>query len=217
MIDLKNISVSYQDKVVLKDISLTVREGEKVALVGPSGAGKTTLLKKLYELQPKRSAFIHQDYAVVPQLSTFHNIYSGRLEQNSTFYNILNLIKPQKHEIHGISKILVALGMKEKLFERVAKLSGGQQQRVAVARAIYRRGGLILGDEPISSIDPTQAHNVLHLLLKNAETVIVSLHAIQFALDLFDRLVGLKAGEIQFDLPRQQVSPGLVTELYNSC
>ncbi len=115
MIDLKNISVSYQDKVVLKDISLRVREGEKVALVGPSGAGKTTLLKKLYELEPTRSAFIHQDHALVPQLSTFHNIYSGRLEQNSTFYNILNLIKPQKQEVDGISEILESLGMKEKL------------------------------------------------------------------------------------------------------
>ena len=147
MIRLENVSVSDKDKPVLKSISLAIREGEKIALIGPSGAGKTTLLRKLYELEPNHAAFIHQDFGLVSQLSAFHNVYIGRLDQNGTFYNILNLIKPQKQEIEHISSILQKLGMKNKMNERVAKLSGGEQQRIAVARAIFKGSKLLLGED----------------------------------------------------------------------
>lgn len=217
MIDLRNVSISYKDKVVLKDVSISVQEGEKVALIGPSGAGKTTLLRRLYELESQRASFIHQDYALTPQLSVFHNIYAGRLDQNSTLYNILNLIKPQKREIETVSDILDSLGMKEKMLERVAKLSGGQQQRVAVARAIFKGGDLLLGDEPIASIDPHQSGNVLRLLKRTARTVIVSLHDVEFALQFFDRIIGLSRGQINFDLPRKKVTDSLLSELYQPC
>ncbi|RMD93321.1 MAG: ATP-binding cassette domain-containing protein [Calditrichaeota bacterium] len=216
MIRLENISVAYKDKTVLHSISLRVQEGEKIALVGPSGAGKTTLLNKLYEITRDRAAFVHQDYALVPQLSAFHNIYIGRLDHYPTWYNILNLIKPQKQEVDRVSGILDSLNMTGKIFERVAKLSGGQQQRVAVARAIYRGGDILLADEPISSIDPHQAGNVIKLILKTSRTVIVSLHAVEFALEYFDRLVGLRHGKVHFDLPRKKVTKTLLTELYRT-
>ncbi len=217
MIRLENVSVSYKDKPVLKNISLAIREGEKIALIGPSGAGKTTLLRKLYELEQDGAAFIHQDFALVSQLSAFHNVYIGRLDQNGTFYNILNLIKPQKEEIEYISSILQKLGMKNKMHERVAKLSGGQQQRIAVARAIFKGSKLLLGDEPISSVDPHQSDNILKLLKQAAQTVVVSMHDVQFALKFFERFVGLSHGQIHFDLPGKKVSQSLLTELYQSC
>lgn len=217
MIQLNNISIAYKDKMVLRNITLTIREGEKIAVIGPSGAGKTTLLKKLYEIEQQRAAFIHQDYALVPQLSTFHNVYIGRLDQYNTFYNILNLIKPQKHEIEQISNVLDLLGIKNKINERVAKLSGGQQQRVAVARAVFKGGEILLGDEPVSSIDPHQADNVLNLILKTTRTVVVSLHAVQFALQFFDRIIGLRHGKVHFDLPGKKVNNSLLNELYQSC
>jgi len=216
MFNLENINVAYKDTPALKNISLRIREGEKVALIGPSGAGKTTLLKKFYEIE-QRAAFIHQDYALVPQLSVFHNVYTGRLDQYSTVHNILNLIKPQKKEVEQIHSILNSLGMKEKIFERAAKLSGGQQQRVAVARAIFKGSDILLGDEPISSIDPHQAGNVLKLLKQTTPTVIVALHAIQFALQYFERIIGLSHGKVHFDLPVKKVDNPLLTELYQSC
>jgi phosphonate transport system ATP-binding protein len=217
MIRLDNVSVSYKDQPVLNNISLSIREGEKVALIGPSGAGKTTLLKKLYELQHPHAAFIHQDFALVPQLSAFHNVYIGRLDQNSTLYNLLNLLRPKKREVDQISGILEILGMQEKMFERVSKLSGGQQQRLAVARAIFRGSDLLLGDEPISSVDPHQSATVLKLLKRTARTVIVSLHDVEFALRFFERIIGLSRGQVHFDLPVKKVTNSLLAELYQSC
>ena len=98
MFTLDNISVAYGDAPVLNNISLNIREKENAVIIGPSGAGKSTLLKKLFDMQQQRAAFIHQDYALVPQLSAFHNVYIGRLDRHSTVYNLLNLIKPKKQD-----------------------------------------------------------------------------------------------------------------------
>ena len=139
LFDLKNERVAYDNTVALNDITLGIARGEKVALIGPSGAGKTTLLRTLYERAAHRAAFVHQHYALVPQLSVFHNVYIGRLDRHSTFANILNLFKARKSIQTDMRPILRALGIEDKMFEKVGTLSGGQQQRVAVARAMYRR------------------------------------------------------------------------------
>ena len=103
------------------------------------------------------------------------------------------------------------------MYERVAKLSGGEQQRIAVARAIFKGSKLVLGDEPISSVDPHQSDNVLKLLKQAAQTVVVSMHDVQFALKFFERFVGLCNGQVHFDLPGKKVNQSLLTELYQSC
>ena len=209
-------SVAYENTVVLKNITLQIDRGEKVALVGPSGDGKTTLLRRLYNSVADRSAYVDQHYALVHQLSAFHNIYTGRLDRYSTFHNLLNLIKPQKQELQEITPILGELGMEEKIFEKVGAMSGGQQQRVAVARAIYRGEDILLADEPISSVDPHQAGTVMEIIIENTETVVVSLHAVEFALKFARRIVGLSDGEIEFDLPTGKVTQTMLTELYRN-
>jgi phosphonate transport system ATP-binding protein len=128
----------------------------------------------------------------------------------------LNLIKPQKKVLQEITPILYALGMEEKIFEKVGAMSGGQQQRVAVARAIYRGEDILLADEPISSVDPHQAGTVMEIIIQNTETVVVSLHAVEFALKFAKRIVGLSDGEIQFDLPTGKVTQTMLTELYRN-
>ena len=163
-----------------------------------------------------QSAFVDQHYALVQQLSAFHNIYTGRLDRYSTFHNLLNLIKPQKKELQEITPILGELGMEEKIFEKVGELSGGQQQRVAVARAIYRGEDILLADEPIASVDPHQADTVMEIIIQNTETVVVSLHAVEFALKFAQRIVGLSDGEIQFDLPTGEVTQTMLAELYRN-
>lgn len=209
-------SVAYENNVVLKNITLQIDRGEKVALVGPSGAGKTTLLRRLYNSVADQSAFVDQHYALIQQLSAFHNIYTGRLDQYSTFHNLLNLLKPQKKELQEITPILGELRMEEKIFEKVGAMSGGQQQRVAVARAIYRGEDILLADEPISSVDPLQADTVMDIIIQNTETVVVSLHAVEFALKFAQRIVGLSDGEIEFDLPTEEVTQTMLTELYRN-
>jgi phosphonate transport system ATP-binding protein len=209
-------NVAYENNVVLKNINLQIDRGEKVALVGPSGAGKTTLLRRLYNSVADQSAYVDQHYALVPQLSAFHNIYTGQLDQHSTLHNLLNLIKPQKKVLGEITPILYALGMEEKIFEKVGAMSGGQQQRVAVARAIYRGEDILLADEPIASVDPHQAGTVMEIIIQNTETVVVSLHAVEFALKFAKRIVGLSDGEIQFDLPTGEVTQTMLKDLYRN-
>ena len=209
-------SVAYENNVALKGVSLQIHRGEKVALIGPSGAGKTTLLRTLYERVAGRSSFVHQHYALVPQLSAYHNVFIGRLDQHSTTLNLLNLIKPQEKILDEIVPILSKLGMEEKIFERVGALSGGQQQRVAVARAMYRGEDILLADEPISSVDPHQAMTVMELIMQSAETIVLSLHAVDFALKFAKRIIGMRDGEIQFDLPAERISQAMLSELYKS-
>ena len=212
--DLENVSVAYEDTPVLDDISLRIREGEKVVIIGPSGAGKSTLLKKLYELRQEQSAFIHQDYALVPQLSAYHNVYAGRLDGRSVTHNLLNLLAPQKADLAAITPIFKAIGMEDKMFARVSTLSGGQQQRVAVGRAIYRRSSILLGDEPVSAIDPHQAGGLLRLIKDSALTVVLAMHDVQLALATFPRIIGLRNGSVVLDLSSEEVDEDTLVDLY---
>lgn len=215
MFHLSGESVAYANQIALKHITLDIERGEKIALIGPSGAGKTTLLRTLYERAAHQSAFVHQHYALVPQLSVFHNTYIGRLDRHSTWYNVLNLLKPQKQILQDVLPVLQALGLEDKTFEKVGALSGGQQQRVAVARAMYRGEDILLADEPVSSVDPHQADAVMELIIQT-ETVIMSLHAVEVALKFAERIIGLREGQLLFDLPAAQVTPTLLRELYQN-
>lgn len=214
---LENVNVSYTRSQALNDISLNIHEGETVALIGPSGAGKTTLLNKLYGMQARHCAFVHQQYALVPQLSVFHNIYIGQLDRRPTWYNLINLIKPRQQILDEIHPIVDTLGLRDKLFAKVETLSGGQQQRVAVGRAMYHGGRVLLADEPVSSIDARQGEAVLRLIVNAGKTVVMALHSVGFALRFGQRIVGLCAGRIKFDLPTGQVTPQHIDTLYATC
>lgn len=217
LFDLDGVDLAYDRFVAVRDVHLRIHAGEKVALVGPSGAGKTTLLNKLYQLQAEHTAFIHQHYALVPQLSVFHNIYIGRLDRHPFLYNALNLIKPQKARKREIFPILDLLDMRDKAFVRVGELSGGQQQRVAVGRAFYRGGQIVLADEPVASLDVHQGEAIVRKIMNMDKTVIASLHSVDFAMRFARRIIGICAGHIRFDLPVEKVSSDLLDNLYGKC
>ena len=214
LFELKNTEVSYGDFKALKGLTFNICEGEKVAVIGPSGAGKSTLLKHLYECLPEKCSVIHQDFALIKQLSVFHNIYMGRLNKFSTFKNIRNFFIPEKEIKEEVSKIAARLEIKDKIDTKISALSGGQQQRVSIGRALYHDAEIILGDEPVSSLDPENARLVLEKLLREEKTVILSLHNVDLALRHADRIIALQNGKVFFDLEPDKVSPEKISRLY---
>ncbi len=217
MFELHQANIAYGEQVALRNISLHIKAGEHVALIGPSGAGKTTLLKTLYDQHPQDASFVHQHYALVPQLSAFHNVYMGRLDRYSTWQNLHNLVWPRRDTKAEIVPLLDELGLASFAFKRVGALSGGQQQRTAIARAMYRASKVMFADEPVASVDPHQAGMVLDLIMKSQQTVILSLHAVELALEFAQRIIGLRHGAIAFDLPASEVSSSHLTQLYQPC
>ena len=209
-------------------MDLKIEAGEQVCLIGPSGAGKTSLLallngrrfpsagevrvedKNLSELSPKelriarsRIAWVPQDLGLVPNLRVNQNVACGRVGEKGTWglmRSFLAMPKSERDEIHGLLK---RLGIGEKLYQRTDHLSGGQQQRVAVARALFQKPKAILADEPVSAVDPERARDLMELLTTLAReeglTLVASLHDLSLARRYFDRVIGLREGEVVFD------------------
>ncbi|MDT8445747.1 MAG: ATP-binding cassette domain-containing protein [bacterium] len=212
--DLKGFNLDFGEHQVLKGINLKIERGEKVALIGPSGAGKTTLLKELFAQAAEPKAFVPQAQAMVAQLSLFHNVYIGALDHHSFFVNLLNLLVPQAKMKQKILPILRNLGIEQRIFESIGSFSGGEQQRAAIARGLFRPADLLLADEPVSSLDPVKAGSAIDLMLREKETVILSLHSVDLALSKAQRIIGLKAGQILFDRPQGAVTPADLKQLY---
>jgi len=199
--EMRNANIGYNGVTVLDGITLKIERGERVALVGPSGAGKSTLLTTLYGQQKAKSALVPQEFALVRNLSVFHNVYMGRLNRHAGIYNLLNLIRPLSRELAAVAPFLEALGLSDKRDIPVGELSGGQQQRTAVARALFQGGEVLLGDEPVSSVDPLQSREVLGAINEAYETVVLAMHDVELALRFTDRLIGIKDGRMHFDRP----------------
>ncbi|MBY4675204.1 ATP-binding cassette domain-containing protein [Marinobacterium sp. CAU 1594] len=214
LFQLARQSLSYGEQRVLDDITLTIRHGEKVALLGPSGAGKSTLLNLLYRQQPECSAWQPQGGGLVDLLSVYQNIFIGALDRVGSLPALWNLLCPLPAHRRAIEALAQLLGLQEKLWQSADRLSGGQRQRVAIGRALYRQQPVFLGDEPVSSVDPLQAEALLKHLLEKHETAVVSLHNRQLALDHFDRVVVLRDGRICCDCPASELNAARLDEFY---
>jgi phosphonate transport system ATP-binding protein len=201
LVTLSKASAGYAGHAVLHDIDLTVRDGERIAIMGRSGAGKTTLLNLLYQRLAERVALIPQTSALVKTLSVFHNVYMGRLDRHSACHNLRNLVWPARRGLGEVARVLDLVGLTDKLFAKAGALSGGQQQRTSVARALYNGRPIVIGDEPVSALDRVQAADILHTLCRRAETAILALHDIPLALAHTDRIVVIENGRIVLDTP----------------
>lgn len=213
-VHLRNLTAAYGGQQVLGPISLDIRPGEHIALVGRSGAGKSTLLSLLYEQVRERAALVPQEQGLVQSLSVFHNVYMGRLSSNSRWYNVINLLWPRRRELDEIRPLLERLGMADKLREPVEALSGGQKQRTAIARALYQKSNILLADEPVSALDGPLAHVVMGLMAEAYDTSVIALHDIDLAMRYCDRIIGIQEGQIALDEATTRLSPADILPLY---
>ena len=237
---LRNVSCHFESVEAITGLNLEIGRGEKVALVGPSGAGKSTLIRLLNgSLAPtqgdvevfgrslarlsarqrrpiqRQIGTLYQQFHLVNNLAVIHNINAGRLGGWSLLKAWVSLIWPLETQI--AAETLAQVGIPEKLYVRTACLSGGQQQRVAIARVLVQNPDVILADEPIASIDPERSREVMNLLRDlcgQGKTLIVSLHAIEYAFSHFDRIIGLRAGRLLFDDVPGAVTPSMIQALY---
>ena len=234
----EGIAKAYGRVQALAPLDLAISQGERVALAGPSGSGKTTLLYLLAGIvQPDQGTLaidgrslvrpgkelaslvgmIHQQYDLVPHLSVLHNVLAGRLGQWSLFRSMVSLLWPQDR--HLAEAALDQMGIGDKANERTSHLSGGEMQRVALARLMVQGSRIILADEPVSSLDPARAEDVLGLLADLAETsgrtLVTSLHSPRLMRKYFSRVIGLREGKLQFDMPAQELTEEVIRRLYD--
>ena len=212
--NLENETISYENKKVLDSINLSIKKGEKIALLGSSGSGKSTLLKRLYEIKSEEVSYLPQDLGLVNNLTSYHNIYTATLEKKSTIYNLINLIRPFKKDLYEVSKILKELECESKLLTKSLNLSGGQKQRVAIAKSIYSGKNILLADEPISALDEYICKKSIDIMHKSFETIICAMHNVDLAIENFDRIIGIKNGKILLDKQTTSISKEDTNRLY---
>ncbi len=241
LFELQNVNHVFGSFQALTDVSLRIEAGERVALVGSSGAGKSTLLSLLNgsilpthgslkilgretaSLSPSilrqtqsQIGTIYQQFNLVDGLSVIHNVNAGQLGRWSLMKSIVSLVHPLETET--ASRALAQVGIAEKIYERTDSLSGGEQQRVALARVLVQNPTAILADEPISNLDPERGREIMDLLRelcnKLNKTLVVTVHAIDFARTHFQRVIGLRHGSVLFDLPAYQLTQDKIDAVY---
>jgi len=238
-LELRGVSVPGREHPRLKDVSLRIEPGERVALLGASGAGKSTLLavangvlqpnqgvvlwrgeprsrhQRLLRRQQARIGTLWQDLRLIEELSVQQNLNSGRLASWGWPRAVLNLLLPLESEACTLALRQVDLDP-QLLQQPVSKLSGGQRQRVAIGRLLRQQPQLLLADEPLASLDPRLAKELLQLLLDQARApraLLLSLHRPDL-LEGFDRVIGLRQGRISFDRPINAVTSVDLETLY---
>ena len=241
-LDARHRTVASDGPKALQNLSLRVQAGMHLAVIGPSGAGKTSLLQILATgLRPSagrlciggtdpwslgstglkrlrsRIFYAPQIPPLPPRQRVVTALSSARLPELSVAESILNLIKPRFAQ-QGY-EALCAFDLGEKLWLRVDRLSGGERQRIGLAKAFMSSAELWLVDEPLSAMDPKRSQQAIEALVGEADrrgvTLIATLHQVEVARQMFPRVIGLRVGQLRFDLPRESLTDAALRDLYN--
>jgi phosphonate transport system ATP-binding protein len=241
ILSVRGLSKSYGKEIhALRGIDMEVKEGEFLVILGPSGAGKSTLMRCLNRLveptegkifhydqeitgkrrnlrgQRRQFGMVFQQFNLVKRLSVLTNVLTGRLAYRSTwrslFYNF-----PKEDKRIAI-ECLTRVNMEHKAFQRADTLSGGEQQRVAIARALAQQPAIILADEPVASLDPKIARQVLTYLKQVTRelgiTVLCNLHQVEYTREFAERIVGMSRGKIVFEGTGADLTEDILHRIY---
>ena len=244
MLAVRHLTLRYPNgKCALADFSLQVKSGELVVVLGGNGSGKTTLLRCITRsLAPSSGevwlnsvdlthlsgeklrrarldlAMIWQHASLVRRSSVIANVAAGSLGRHFNFKTACGGLPAE--ELRAAYDYLHEVGLVELAHQKAGTLSGGQAQRVAIARALAQKPKVVLADEPVASLDPEAAEEIMRLLqrlaVKENIAVLCVLHQVELAYAYAHRVVGIRDGRLEFDLPREAVSREAVKRLYMS-
>lgn len=242
MIEFKNVDKVYPGGFkALKDINLTINDGEFVAIIGRSGAGKSTLIRTINKMHDinggtltvngvdvkslkgkelrkfrRNIGMIFQSFNLVDRISVIKNVMSAFVPDLNPLQSILG-IYPKECKIKAL-EALEQVDILEKAFDRADNLSGGQQQRVALARTLVQNPGIILADEPVASLDPVTARQVMDYLKKiNRDlgiTILLNIHHVELALEYATAVLGVRDGEVIYYGSAENVDDNVLKSIY---
>lgn len=236
MIEIKNLHKAFGQNQVLKGVDITVNKGDVVVVIGPSGSGKTTMLrcinfleradegtitvgditvdaakakkKEIHEIR-LRTAMVFQNYNLFANKTALGNVMEGLTQARG-----VSKEKAKEIALDALEKV----GLKDKADYYPSQLSGGQQQRVALARTLAQNPQIILADEPVASLDPVTAKQVMDDFLRiNRDmkiTVLINIHHVDLALQYATRVIGIRAGEIVYDGAAKDVDQEVLDSIY---
>lgn len=242
MIEFKNVSKRYPNGFeALKNINLSIEQGEFVAIIGLSGAGKSTLIRTINRMHDissgsltvdgtdvmslhgkslrsfrRRIGMIFQSFNLITRTTVIKNVLTAFVPDLPWWRAAFGIFT--KEEKMKALESLDKVGILDKAFMRADQLSGGQQQRVALARTLAQNPQIILADEPVAALDPVTAKQVMDDFRRiNRDmniTVLINIHHVELALQYADRVVGIRAGEIVYDGPVDKVDQAVLDSIY---
>lgn len=199
LLEIKHVKKSFDDLLVLKDISLTVKKGEVLGIIGPSGSGKSTLLRCATGLETPNSGeikyngefgLVFQSFNLFPHYSVIKNITDAPIRVQK---------RPKQEVFKEARSLLAKMGLADKEDAYPYQLSGGQQQRVSIARALAMNPDILFFDEPTSALDPELTGEILKVIKDLAAedmTMVIVTHEMNFARNVADYIIFMDAGVI---------------------
>ncbi|MEQ3451249.1 amino acid ABC transporter ATP-binding protein [Enterococcus cecorum] len=222
-ISVQNLVKKYGNNTVLNDISISIKEGDVVCIIGPSGSGKSTFLRCLNKLEEPTSGDIVIDGAHLMDKNTDINLVRQHIGMVFQHFNLfphltvleniilapMDLKKASRDEAEkNAIRLLDMVGLADKKDMKPDNLSGGQKQRVAIARALAMNPDIMLFDEPTSALDPEMVGDVLNVmkdLAKQGMTMVIVTHEMGFAKEVANRVLFTDGGKILEDGTPQQI------------
>lgn len=242
MIEFNHVSKTYPNGFsALKDLTFQIEQGEFVAIIGLSGAGKSTLIRAINRMHDvtegtltvngvdvmslrgkalrhfrRNIGMIFQSFNLVTRTTVLRNVLTARVPELPMWRSLLGIFS--KEDKLAALEALDKVGILDKAYVRADQLSGGQQQRVALARTLAQNPQIILADEPVASLDPVTAKQVMDDFKRiNTEmniSVLINIHHVELALQYADRVIGIRAGVIVFDGPSDKVDQQVLDSIY---
>ncbi len=243
MLTIQNLVVRYPktEENAIDHVNLTLEKGEFVCVLGKSGAGKSTFIRSINRLERPTSGqinweatdltklseakmrrirsnmvMIFQHFNLIPRMTVFQNTLTGAFGKRTPYKNLLGIFSEQekKRVYHALEEV----GLEKHAHKRVEALSGGQKQRVGIARALLQDPKLLLGDEPVASLDPSTSRRVFELL-KRIHTerellTIINVHDVHLAKEFATRIIAFRDGKLIFNGKPEEVDDRRFAEIY---